>query len=227
MSGAGYAGICIGEQHRRAIGVENAQGDAALRRHHGIHLGRIGAGPGLLDQDHALAVGLIGGNEIGRIEFDPTHGARAIFGHAADIVAGRLGEVSAIALNRVPISRASSKRRRAASISRTWAGVARARRLAARASIPRRWRNSPWGSGPCAAAPAAWAARIRAAPPSLDTRRPRSPASSRAAGDTSAAGPPRWRSLSSAKLGPGGAEANARRSPFTLTTRSYQPSGPR
>ncbi len=37
-----------------------------------------------------------------------------------------------------------------------------------------------------------------------------SPAIPRAAGETSAAGPPRWRSLRSPKLGPGGAEAKAR-----------------
>src|SRR5262249_10582512 len=76
---------------------------------------------------------------------------------------GRLGPVNASALNRVPISRASVRRRRAASISRAWAGVARPFKISARASRPRRCRNSPWGSGPCAAAPADVAARASAA----------------------------------------------------------------
>ena len=63
MGGADHPGLGIGEQHRRAIGGEDAQRHAGRAGHHGVDLRGFLPRPGLLDQSDADAVGLIGGDD--------------------------------------------------------------------------------------------------------------------------------------------------------------------
>jgi len=88
MGGAGDARFFVGEQHRGAVGGEDAERDAFLCRHHRIHLGRFLAPPGPLDPGHENAVSLIGGYEPPRIEACGGDRAIPVLRHPGRIVAG-------------------------------------------------------------------------------------------------------------------------------------------
>ena len=63
MCRADDAGSLIGEQHRRAIGGENAERDAFALRHHRIGFRPLALRPGFLDHDDIGAVHLMAGDE--------------------------------------------------------------------------------------------------------------------------------------------------------------------
>ena len=70
MGGADHPGLGVAEQHRRAVGGDDAQGDAGPVGHHGVGAGAFAGGPGRGGVHHRRAVHLRQADQRGGLGAD-------------------------------------------------------------------------------------------------------------------------------------------------------------